>query len=109
MKLTAAMIIPMAIVTINSNNVNPRFPLDFIIPFEEEQQPLEGTSPLVSHANVVDNHPPTADNRTGSRSFIASVHHPRKRSARRQTTAVQHTRTLACAEGAVGYLPALES
>src|SRR5260370_40706722 len=103
MKLTAAMIIPMAIVTINSNNVNPRFPLDFIIPFEEEQQPLEGTRPLVSQAKVVDNHPPTADNRTGSRSFITSVHHPRKRSARRQSTEVQRTRMLAFAAGS--WLP----
>ena len=62
---------PMAIVIINSNNVNPRFPLDFIISFEEEQQPFERTSPLVSHANTVES-PSNADNKTGSGSFIAS-------------------------------------
>src|SRR6266446_6057674 len=71
MKLTPAMTRPMAIVMINSNNVNPRFPLDFIISLEEEQQPFERTSPLVSHANTVES-PSTADNRTGSGSFIAS-------------------------------------
>jgi hypothetical protein len=72
MKLTPAMTRPMAIVMINSNNVNPRFPLDFIISWEEEQQLFEGTSPLVSHANTVENRPSTADNSTGSGSFIAS-------------------------------------
>src|SRR5438552_18322214 len=71
MKLTPAMTRPMAIVMINSNNVNPRFPLDFIIPLEEEQQPFERTSPLVSHANTVES-PSNADNKTGSGSFIAS-------------------------------------
>src|SRR5258707_991195 len=94
MKVTAAMIRPMASVTINSNNVNPRFPLDFIIPFEGEQQPFEGTGPLVSHASAVENRPPSADNRTGLRSFIASVHHPRKRSGKRQSTEVQRTRSV---------------
>jgi hypothetical protein len=73
MKLTPAMTRPMAIVMINSNNVNPRFPLDFIISFEEEQQPFEGTSSLVRHANTEENRPSTADHKTGSRSFIASA------------------------------------
>jgi hypothetical protein len=62
----------MAIVMINSNNVNPRFPLDFIISLEEEQQPFEGTSPLVSHTDTAENRPSTADKSTGSGSFIVS-------------------------------------
>src|ERR1700719_4981676 len=92
MKVTPAMTRPMAIVMINSNNVNPRFPLDFIISFEEEQQPFEGTSSLVRHANTEENRPSTADHKTGSPSFIASGFHPRKRWGRRQSTEVQRTR-----------------
>src|ERR1700687_3696704 len=64
MKVTPAMIRPMAIVTIISSSVNPRFPLDFIVSFARARV-------LVSDANTTADGATGADNRTNSRSFIA--------------------------------------
>src|ERR1700758_917004 len=65
MNVTPAMIRPMAMVTIISSSVNPRFPLDCIVFFA--RAPV-----LVSEVNTTADGASGASDITDSRSFIAS-------------------------------------